>query len=367
MKINLKNVSVAELVAGYVDNDEEGVYGFGGKLNIRPKYQREFVYEEKQRNAVINSVVNNYPLNSIYWAVNDDKKYEVLDGQQRIVSICQYVTGVYSIDAGDLNELPQFFENLSKPVQNKILKYNLAVYFCQGNDQEKLDWFRIVNIAGVELTEQELRNAVYSGPWVTSARKYFSKRNCPAFLEADGYLSGRYLQQDYLETAIKWISRGKIEKYMSENQKKNNADLLWRKFQNIIQWIRDTFPTYRKEMKTVDWGTLYTNFNKTKLNPRKLENEISRLLEDDEVTKKSGIWNYVLTREEKFLNLRNFTESQKRQMYQRQKGKCKECKKKFDIDNMEADHIDPWHLGGKTELKNCQLLCKPCNRRKSGK
>lgn len=360
MKIELKEITVREVAKGYFNNNEEGVVGYDGKLNIRPKYQREFVYKDKQRDSVIETVQKNFPLNVMYWVKNEDGTYEVLDGQQRTISICEYVTGSFSLNS-------MYFHNLTDVEQNQILDYKLMVYLCEGNDKEKLDWFKTINIAGEKLTNQELRNAIYTGTWLTEAKKYFSKTGCPAYSIGSDFLTGSPIRQDYLETAISWLSNDNIEQYMAENQHKPNANELWLYFNNLISWVRVIFPKYRREMKGVNYGILYNNFKDAEFDSAKLEEEISRLMQDEDVTKKSGIYEYVLTKNEKYLNIRAFTDKQKREAYERQKGICVKCNVEFEIDEMEADHITPWHEGGRTNADNCQMLCKYDNRIKSGK
>lgn len=358
MKIELHEITVREVAENYVDNAEEGVVGYGGKLNIRPKYQREFVYDEKKRNAVIDTIRKDFPLNVMYWVKNGDGTFEVLDGQQRTISFCQYVKSDFSIDN-------RAFHNLTDTEKQQILDYKLMVYFCAGNDKEKLDWFKIINIAGEKLTDQELRNAVYTGTWLSDAKLKFSKSNCAAYLLSKDYVNGSPIRQEILETAIKWISNGEIEKYMSLHQHDPNANELWTYFRNVIEWVQLTFTTYRKEMKGIDWGGLYDRFKGEMFDAAKLEKEIQALMMDDDVTNKKGIYPYVLTRNEKYLNIRAFTESQKRAAYERQNGICLKCGKHFELNGMEADHITPWSKGGKTSSENCQMLCQECNRRKS--
>ncbi|MBK7380239.1 MAG: DUF262 domain-containing protein [Ignavibacteriales bacterium] len=360
MKIELKEITVRELANDYEDNAEEGVFGYSGKLDIRPPYQREFIYKDKQRDAVIDTITKKFPLNTMYWSVRKDGNYEIIDGQQRTISVCQYVKGDFSING-------LAFHNLPKDKREQILNYSLMVYFCSGTESERLDWFRIINIAGEKLTDQELRNAVYSGSWVSDAKRYFSKSGCVAYQIGSDYLSGSAIRQEYLETAIDWISKGQIEDYMSKHQHDKDAKVLWEYFQEVINWIKSIFINYRKEMKGVPFGILYNELKDKIFDSKKLEKEIAKLMEDEDVTNKKGIYSYVLTRKEKFLNIRAFTEKQKREAYERQKGKCKKCGKKFNISEMEADHIKPWHEGGKTVTENCQLLCKEDNRRKSGK
>lgn len=360
MKIELKEITVRELVNGYQDKADAGVVGFGGKLDIRPPYQREFIYKDKQRDAVINTIQNEFPLNVMYWAVRDDGNFEVIDGQQRTISVCQYVKGDFAF-------FMKYFHNLQNDEQEQILNYKLMIYICSGTDSEKLDWFKIINIAGEKLTDQELRNAVYAGPWVSEAKRYFSKPGCAASHIGSDYINGSPIRQEYLETAINWISKGNIEVYMSNHQHEPNANELWLYFQSVINWVKTTFPNYRREMKGVDWGTLYNEFKDKKIDSKAVEELISKLMEDEDVDNKKGIYSYVLTGKEKYLNIRAFSPKQKREAYERQKGICTVCKEHFDIDEMEADHITPWHEGGKTIAENCQMLCKEDNRRKSGK
>lgn len=360
MKIELKKITIRELTEGYADNAENGVVGYNGKLDIRPPYQREFVYKDKQRDAVIETINQDFPLNVMYWAVREDGKFEVIDGQQRTISIAQYVNGDFS-----LNGLS--FHNLQKDQREKILNYTLMIYWCTGTDSEKLAWFKIINIAGEKLTEQELRNAVYSGSWVTDAKRYFSKNGCPAYGMGGDYLNGTAIRQDYLETAIKWLSNNEIKDYMSTHQHDPNANELWLYFTSVINWVQVIFPKYRKEMKGIDWGFLYNEFKDQNFDSAKLEKQVAELMQDEDVQKKSGIYTYLLTGKEKHLNIRAFSLNQKREAFERQKGVCVICKNTFKIDEMEADHITPWHEGGKTNAENCQMLCKEDNRRKSGK
>lgn len=360
MKIQLREISIREVVEGYKNDNEEGVIWYGGRLNIRPKYQREFVYRDKQRDSVIETVRRDFPLNVLYWVKNEDDTYEVLDGQQRTISICEYVTGNFSLNY-------QYFHNLEDVEKEQILDYKLMVYFCEGNDREKLDWFKTINIAGEKLTDQELRNAIYTGTWLTDAKRYFSRTGCPAYGVGSDYLNGSPIRQDYLETAISWINDEAIEEYMSEHQHNPNANELWLYFQSVINWTRATFPNYRREMKGVAWWLLYNQFKEGNHDSKKLESEITHLMQDEDVTKKSGIYEYVLTRNEKFLSIRAFTDKMKREAYERQQGICTHCQKHFDLSEMEADHITPWHEGGKTTTENCQMLCRNCNRTKSGK
>lgn len=366
MKIELREISIRDLVEGYKDSGEGGVTGYGGRLDIRPPYQREFIYKDAQREAVINTVRRGFPLNVMYWAKREDGTFEVIDGQQRTISICQYVKGDFSIRID--NDLLNFY-NLNSDRREQILAYPLMVYVCEGTDTEKLDWFRTINIAGEQLTPQELRNAVYAGSWVSDAKRYFSRRGCAGYKIAQDYVSGNPIRQELLETAISWHSAGQIEPYMAQHQHDPNASKLWIHFQMVTSWVAAVFPVTRaKIMRGVDWGTLYAEHGKRDdLDADALEQKIKALVLDDDVTKKSGIYPYLLTGKEKYLSIRAFTDKQKIEAYERQEHRCANCGDTFELAEMEADHITPWHAGGRTVADNCQMLCRECNRRKSGK
>ena len=361
MKIDLKKITVKQLSKDYVDNNDGGVTGYGGRLDIRPIYQREFIYKDKQRNAVIDTITKGFPLNVMYWAVRDDGNFEIIDGQQRTISVCQYVVS-------DFSYVSRYFHNLQDDEKKKILDYELMIYQCKGTPSEKLGWFETINIAGAELTPQELKNAVYSGTWVTDAKRYFSKPGCPASSIGGDYMKGSSIRQEYLETAIRWISKNKIKDYMGTHQNYKDAKPLWEYFENIIAWIETTFPNKRTSlMKNVDWGPLYDKYKNVRLNPKKIEKEIVKLLLDVDVTKPEGVYPYILTGEEKYLSIRAFDKDIKQRVYQRQKGKCRICKEYFELSEMDADHKKPWHKGGRTIESNCQMICRTDNLKKSGK
>ena len=369
MKIKLQEIPVREVVAGYVDSEENGVRGYNGRLDIRPAFQREFIYKDKQRDEVIYTAMKNFPLNVMYWVKGEDGQYEVLDGQQRTISLCQYITDCFSVT---VEGMPRKFCNLTAGEQEQLLNYPLMIYICEGTDKEKLDWFKIINIAGVQLTNQELRNAIYTGEWLTEAKKRFSKNSCPAYHIGGDYLSGTAIRQDYLEAVLRWIAhrdgvtgQDEIAAYMGIHQHDTNCNDLWLYFQSVINWVQATFPKYRKEMKGVPWGILYNLYGRDSHDPRELEAKIEELLEDEEVTKNSGIYEYLLDGNEKHLSLRAFPDKIARLTYERQNGVCPKCGRHFEIKQMQADHITPWSKGGKTILENCQMLCADCNRRKS--
>lgn len=362
MKIEMHEIPIEEIYKGYLDSAENGVVAYNGLLNVRPAFQREFVYKDKQRDEVINTVRKGFPLNVMYW-VKSESGYELLDGQQRTISICQYINGDFSIDY-------QYFHNLTDQEKKDILDYKLMIYICEGTDKEKLDWFKIINIAGEKLTDQELRNAIYTGTWLTDAKKYFSKTSCPAYAIANKYLKGTAIRQDYLETTLDWIAARdnvNIELYMAQHQHDANAFELWQYFNTVINWVKAIFPNYRKEMCGVPWGILYNEHGNKPFDAAALEADIKRLMQDEDVSKKPGIYSYLLDKDERHLNIRAFTPKMKREAYERQNGICSSCNKQFELNEMEADHITPWHLGGATIAENCQMLCRDCNRRKSGK
>ena len=359
MKVELHEIAIKDVVADYVDKGEDGVFAYGGALSVRPAYQREFVYKDAQRDAVIHTVRKGFPLNIMYWAKNADGSYEVLDGQQRTISICEYFKGAFSSEY-------QCFHNLTEEEKAQILGYKLMVYVCEGTDREKLDWFKVINIAGEKLTDQELRNSVYTGPWLSDAKRHFSKQGCPAQKIGASYMSGKVNRQAYLETALKWISSDNIEDYMSCHQIQPDADELWVYFQKVINWAKVLFPTYRQEMQGVAWGFLYNECKDKTYSSKALEDQVTTLMQDEDVTDKKGIYSYVLTGSERHLSIRAFTPNQRREAYDRQKGVCAACTKTFELADMQADHITPWHAGGRTIASNCQMLCKHCNRIKSG-
>src|SRR6266576_6561216 len=369
MKIALHSIKVSELIAGYENKAEEGVRGYGGRLNIRPPYQREFIYKEKQRNEVIHTVRKKFPLNTMYWVKVGDDDFELMDGQQRTISICQYVVGDFSVE---IDGSPMNFGNLTGNKRQEILDYELSVYVCEGTDSEKLDWFKIINIAGERLTDQELRNAIYTGTWLADAKRWFSKTGAPAVQEGrDKLVSGSTIRQEILETALDWISGGKIEDYMSAHQHDKDAQELWQYWQALFDWVKRVFPNQgsarAKLMKGLAWGKFYNEHKDDKLNAAKLEQRIVELIDDDEVESKKGVYEYLLTGDVRTLNLRTFDEKTKQKIYAKQDGICPICKKHFNFEEMEADHILPWSGGGKTIPENCQMLCKLDNRTKSGK
>ncbi len=373
MKITEQKVKLSEIVDGFVDGGDEGVVGYGGRLNIRPAYQREFIYKGEQKAEVVRTILKGFPLNTIYWSVTGDGNYELLDGQQRIMSACTYVGGSYSVKSKSLPkpDAPFYFHNLPLDIRQRILDYEFTVYVCSGSQSEKLEWFEVINIAGETLTDQELRNAMYAGPWLSDAKKDFSSPSARAQKKGHGYLKGQRERQDYLETVLKWISDRDgcgIAEYMSAHQHDTNANALWLYFSSVIDWAQELFPFAGKEKKGVQWGILHNRYSDT-LNPdpAELRAEYDKCMKSPEVGNKTGIFEYLMSGDPKTLSIRKFDESDKETAYAECGGKCAHCGKVFEIGEMEADHIVPWSKGGRTEYSNLQMLCKECNRRKGNR
>ena len=369
MKIERIQISVAELCQGYAERGTDGIEGivaFNGVLDVRPPYQREYVYAPKERDEVIRTIKNGFPLNTMYWAKADNGHYELMDGQQRTISICRYAAESERTFAVD----EKYYFNLEKDLQQKIDNYVLDIYVCDGTPSEVHEWFKVINIAGKPLTAQELRNTAYTGTWLSDAKLHFSKPTCAAYNMAKNYMSGSPIRQEYLETAIQWIASRdnleSIEDYMALHQHDENANQIWIYFRRVIEWVETIFPVYRKEMKGIEWGLLYNSYKDAELDPDELEIRVSKLMADDEVGNKKGIYAYVLNGDERNLNLRAFSDTQKREAYERQQGICPICNKHFEYEQMHGDHITPWHAGGKTVPENLQMLCRDCNLKKSG-
>ena len=367
MNTNRKNITVRQLFDGYQDHDWEGVVGFDGKLDIRPKYQREFIYDDERQRKVIDTVRHERPLNIMYWVANGDH-FDLLDGQQRTLSICRYLDHKFAIT--NQNGEKMYFDTLPENEREQILNYSLEVCICDGTENEIYDWFRTININGLALNEQEMLNATYTGEWLTDARRHFSKPNCAAYNLGKDYLKGSVERQDYLAKVLKWASKGDVKEYMAGHRRDTNASNLWRYFESIIAWVRSVFPVYRSEMKGLDWGRFYDDFKDQTFDANELEERVKGLMMDDEVQAKAGIYEYVLYGQEKSLNLRTFDNATKRTVYERQGGHCPYCDQeqdgehigeRYQLEEMEGDHIVPWSKGGKTTIENCQMLCKRHN------
>lgn len=363
-------VTVRDITRGYINNDEQGVRGYNGQLDIRPPYQREFIYNEKEQQAVITTVLNGYPLNVMYWVKRSDDAecpYEVMDGQQRTLSLCEYVDGKFSYD------FKNFF-NQPKDIQERILNYKLTVYVCEGEASEKLEWFKTINIAGKPLNEQEINNAIFAGPFVSDAKRHFSKSNCGAYRLGKDLVNGIAIRQDYLKKALEWMADHETREghrqtpvgYMAAHQHDPNANNLWSYFQQVLNWAITNFDMrrFKRIMKGLDWALYYDTYSKKTLNTSEMAQQISVLMRDSEIQRLNGIIPYVLTGDERHLDLRTFPDDIKMAVWEQQKHICPHCGKEFDFEFMEGDHITPWREGGRTVIENCQMLCRECNRRK---
>ena len=333
MKIKLKPITVREVIENYKDNAEEGVVGYSGKLNIRPAYQREFVYKDEQRNEVIRTVMRGYPstafpLNVMYWAKTEKDHFELIDGQQRTISLCQYANNEFSIV---IDDIPKNFDNLSPEKKDYFLNYELQVYVCSGTPEQRLEWFSIINIAGEPLTPQELLNANYTGLWLSSAKRYFMKGNSAAYGLGNKYIDIEANQSrgKGLETAIKWISKDNVKQYMADHQKDANADALWLHFKKVIEWVQDTFIDYYREMKGLNWGQLYDKYYQQTYDTKKVSELVQKLYGDPYVNNSKGIFEYVLdgSTDKQLLDVRIFEDTTKRAVYAKQTKTAKTEKK----------------------------------------
>ena len=381
-----KDYTVKEICEGFVYNELEGkgLFGLNGKLTIQPEYQRNYIYADGKKDvAVIKSILNGYPIGLIYFNKVGKDKFEVLDGQQRITSIGRYVKGNFAVK--DENGMEQYFEGIAKNKQEKIMQTKLLIYECEGAESEIKDWFQTINIAGVPLNEQEIFNAIYSGPFVTLAKAEFSNSQNSNIQKWGAYIDGSVNRQAFLARALDWVSKGKIDDYMSKHRKDTNINELKNYFNKVIDWISKTFRDVESEMKGLEWGRLYEEYHKKKYNPKKISETVHKLYSDPYVKNRRGVFEYILGGEKdtKLLDVRVFDEVTKRVVYTRQtdeakrkeKSNCHLCaighsankNKILKIDEMDADHVSAWSKGGKTDIKNCQMLCKTHNRAKGNR
>ena len=370
MTIDEMDVTVGQIVDGYINNDEQGVRGYSGLLDIRPPYQREFIYSEKEQQAVITTVLHGYPLNVMYWVKRSEDAecpYEIMDGQQRTLSLCEYVAGHFSYEFKN-------FHNQPADIRQRILNYKLKIYVCEGDASEKLDWFQTINIAGKVLNDQEINNAIFAGPFVSDAKKHFSKKNCGAERLGKDLVNGTPIRQDFLKKALEWMAehetrqghRQTVKGYMADHQHDPNANNLWTYFQTVLNWAITNFDMrkFKKIMKGLNWAELYDKYGTETLDTAEMGKRISDLMRDSEIQRQHGIIPYVLTGDEHYLDLRAFPEDIKLAAWEKQRHICSLCGREFDYEFMEGDHITPWREGGRTVIENCQMLCRECNRRK---
>jgi hypothetical protein len=387
MKTILKTTyTVKEICEGFVYNELEGkgLFGLNGGLTIQPEYQRNYIYAESKKEApVIASILNGYPIGLIYFNKIGKDKFEVLDGQQRITSIGRYVTDKFAIK--DENGMEQYFSGISKDKQEKIMQTKLTIYECDGTESEIKEWFKTINIAGVPLKEQELLNAIFSGTFVTLAKEEFSNSQNSNIQKWGAYIKGSVNRQDFLAKALEWVSKGKIDDYMSKHRYDKNINELKTYFNSVIDWVSKTFIDVESEMKGLEWGRLYEEYHNKGYNPKKISDKVHKLYADSYVQNRKGVFEYILGGEKdtKLLNVRVFDEATKKSVYTKQtdeakkKGKsnCSLCNIGHDanknriwrIDEMDADHVSAWSKGGATDIKNCEMLCKTHNRAKGNK
>ncbi len=389
MKTILKtNLTVKDICEGFVYNQLEGkgLFGLSGKLTIQPEYQRNYIYASdggKKEMAVIQSVLKGYPIGLIYFNKVNDNNLEVLDGQQRITSLGRFITGKFAIKDDDGNE--QYFSGMAKDKRTSILETKLTIYECEGKESEIKEWFKTINIAGVPLNEQELLNAIFSGPFVTLGKEEFSNSQNANIQKWSAYIRGSANRQDFLERALDWVSNGDISDYMSQHRKDENINELKTYFNSVIDWVSSVFTDVESEMCGLEWGRLYEEYHAKAYNPAKVSAEVQKLYGDPYVKNRKGVYEYILggSKDVKLLDVRIFDEATKRSAYASQtktartenKSNCSHCaighdanrSKMWQINEMDADHVSAWSKGGATSAQNCEMLCKTHNRAKGNR
>lgn len=379
------NITVKDICDGFVYNELEGkgLFGLSGKLTIQPEYQRNYIYADGKRDvAVIDSLLKDYPLGLIYFVKINDDKYEVLDGQQRITSFGRFVNNKFAIKVAGME---QYFDSLAPELQLKISNTKLTIYECEGEEPEIKAWFRTINIAGVPLTNQELNNAIYSGPFVTLAKEEFSNSQNANIQKWSAYVSGSANRQEFLECALDWVSKGKIEDYMALHRKDNNIKELKTYFTSVIDWVSTIFTDVESEMRGLEWGRLYETYKKQPYDHNKISKQVKELYADSYVKNRRGVFEYILggSADTKLLDIRVFDDATKKSVYAKQKttaekkgiSNCPLCAvsnnanktKIWTLAEMDADHVSAWSKGGATDIKNCEMLCKTHNRAKGNK
>ena len=392
MKTTLRtDITIEDICDGFVFNEheEKGLFGWSGKLVIQPEYQRNYIYaKEKKEEAVIESVLKGYPLGLIYFVKVDEDKYEVLDGQQRITSIGRYKTLKFPLEK--VGAKPLYFGGLNEEERKMFLATKLTIYICEGTEKEIKDWFETINIVGVPLNKQEIANAIHSGPFVTKAKTVFSNSGNSNLQKWSAYISGNVHRQDFLRTAISWISKGyddekNIDKYMSLHRYDTEITELKSYFDSVIEWVSSVFKEVTPEMRGLEWGKLYEKYHSTPYDCNKVSQKVNKLYEDIFVKNKRGIFEYILGGcvDNRLLEIRVFDEATKRAKYQQQTNfarnnntsNCLLCacgndnnsKRIYQLSEMDADHVTAWSNGGSTDISNCQMLCKTHNRAKGNK
>ena len=386
MKTTLRtDITINDICKGFTYNEleEKGLYGLSGKLTIQPEYQRNYIYADGTRDvAVIESILKGYPLGILYFVKTGEDAFEVLDGQQRITSFGRYVIGKFAVK---VNGMENYFSGLNEDLQQKILNTKLLVYECEGTETEIKEWFKTINIAGIPLNEQELLNAIYSGKFVTEAKREFSNSQNANVQKWKAYIKGDVKRQDFLSCALDWVSKGEKEKYMSEHRNCDNINEIKTYFTTVIDWISGVFKSVEKEMCGLKWGELYEKFGGNPYNPDEVDKKIKELYADGSVKKRSGIFEYILGGcvDTKLLEIRVFEErdkrivyeSQTKQAHENQVSNCLLCAisenanktRIWKLSEMDADHVTAWSKGGTTDISNCQMLCITHNRAKGNR
>lgn len=387
MKTTLQTeITIADICDGFVYNELEGrgLFGLSGKLTIQPEYQRNYIYADGKKDvAVIESILKGYPLGLIYFNKISENEFEVLDGQQRITSFGRYVTNKFAVK--DENGMEQYFGGLSKEKQDLILNTKLLIYECEGTEVEIREWFKTINIAGVPLNNQELLNAVYSGPFVTLGKQEFSNSQNSHVMKWSAYISGNVNRQDFWERALEWVSRGNVGDYMSRHRYDDNINEVKTYFNSVIDWISAVFIDVENEMRGLEWGRLYEAYKNQPYSPKEVSEQVQKLYGDPYVKNRRGVFEYILggSTDTKLLNIRIFDDATKRKVYATQteaakkKGisNCSYCaighdsnkNRIWSIKEMDADHVTAWSKGGATDVKNCEMLCRSHNRAKGNR
>lgn len=387
MKTTLRtDLTIKDICKGFVYNELEGkgLFGLNGKLTIQPEYQRNYIYADGKRDvAVIESILKGYPLGIIYFNKVSDDKYEVLDGQQRITSIGRYYTNKLAIK--DENGMEQYFDGIAKDKRKKIEETKLLIYECEGEESEIKEWFKTINIVGVPLNEQELLNAIYSGPYITLCKAEFSNSQNANINKWSAYIKGNANRQDFLNVALKWVSKDNIDSYMSQHRYDNNISEIKKYFNSVIDWVSCVFIDVEKEMCGLEWGNYYEKYHLNPYDSDKVSKDVQELYGDPYVKNRKGIFEYVLggKQDTRLLDVRVFDEPTKRKVYNKQikianeKGisNCPLCaigtnankNRIYKLNEMDADHVQAWSKGGATDIENCEMLCKSHNRAKGNK
>lgn len=380
------DITIENICEGFIYNELEGkgLFGLAGTLTIQPEYQRNYIYADGKKDvAVIESILKGYPLGLIYFNKVDNNKFEVLDGQQRITSFGRFVTNKFAIK--DENGMQQYFSGIAEDKQKKILTAKLLIYECEGTESEIKEWFRTINIAGVPLNNQELLNAVYSGPFVTLGKEEFSNTQNANIQKWSAYVSGSANRQEFLERALDWVSKENIGDYMSKHRFDTNINELKTYFNSVIDWVSTVFLDVESEMRGLEWGRLYETYKKTPYSPQEVSGKVKTLYADPYVKNRKGIFEYILggSTDTKLLEVRVFDDATKKSVYmvqtkeaeQNSVSNCPLCAighdsnktKIWNLSEMDADHVTAWSKGGATETKNCQMLCKTHNRAKGNR